>query len=67
VIAEELGLIGVIGVVGLFLVFLYLGVSTSLRAADRFSQLLAGGITAWIATSHHQHRRRDGHAAGDRS
>ena len=23
--------------------------STSLRAADRFSQLLAGGITAWIA------------------
>jgi len=50
VIAEELGLIGVIGVVGLFLVFLYLGVSTSLRAADRFSQLLAGGITAWIAT-----------------
>jgi cell division protein FtsW len=50
VLAEELGLIGVVGVVGLFLVFLYLGVSTSLRAADRFSQLLAGGITAWIAT-----------------
>jgi len=49
VIAEELGLIGVIGVIGLFLVILYLGVSTSLRAADRFSQLLAGGITAWIA------------------
>jgi cell division protein FtsW len=49
VIAEELGLVGVIGVIGLFLVILYLGVSTSLRAADRFSQLLAGGITAWIA------------------
>jgi cell division protein FtsW len=49
VLAEELGLIGVIGVIGLFLVILYLGVSTSLRAADRFSQLLAGGITAWIA------------------
>jgi cell division protein FtsW len=49
VIAEELGLIGVIGVIGLFLVILYLGVSISLRAADRFSQLLAGGITAWIA------------------
>jgi cell division protein FtsW len=49
VIAEELGLIGVIGVIGLFLVILYLGVSISLRAADRFGQLLAGGITAWIA------------------
>jgi cell division protein FtsW len=49
VLAEELGLIGVIGVIGLFLVILYLGVSISLRAADRFSQLLAGGITAWIA------------------
>jgi cell division protein FtsW len=49
VIAEELGLVGVIGVIGLFLVILYLGVSTSLRAADRFGQLLAGGITAWIA------------------
>ena len=49
VLAEELGLIGVIGVIGLFLAILYLGVSTSLRAADRFSQLLAGGITAWIA------------------
>ena len=49
VLAEELGLIGVIGVIWLFLVILYLGVSTSLRAADRFSQLLAGGITAWIA------------------
>ena len=49
VLAEELGLIGVVGVVGLFLVILYLGVSISLRAADRFSQLLAGGITAWIA------------------
>ncbi len=49
VIAEELGLIGVVGVIGLFLVILYLGVNTSLRAADRFSQLLAGGITAWIA------------------
>jgi cell division protein FtsW len=49
VIAEELGLIGVVGVIGLFLVILYLGVSISLRAADRFSQLLAGGITAWIA------------------
>jgi cell division protein FtsW len=49
VIAEELGLIGVIGVIGLFLVILYLGTSISLRAADRFGQLLAGGITAWIA------------------
>ena len=49
VLAEELGLIGVVGVIGLFLVILYLGVSISLRAADRFSQLLAGGITAWIA------------------
>jgi cell division protein FtsW len=49
VLAEELGLIGVVGVIGLFLVILYVGVSISLRAADRFSQLLAGGITAWIA------------------
>ena len=49
VLAEEMGLIGVVGVIGLFLIILYLGVSISLRAADRFSQLLAGGITAWIA------------------
>ena len=60
IIGEELGLVGVIVVVGLFLVLGCTSASAPRsRAADRFGQLLAGGITAWIAAAGlRQHRRR---------
>jgi cell division protein FtsW len=48
VIAEELGLIGVVAVIGGFLILTYCGVQVALAARDRFGQLLAGGIVAWI-------------------
>lgn len=48
VIAEELGLIGVVAVIGGFLVLTYCGVQVALAARDRFGQLLAGGIVAWL-------------------
>jgi cell division protein FtsW len=48
VIAEELGLIGVIAVLGGFIVLTYCGVQVALAARDRFGQLLAGGIVAWL-------------------
>ena len=48
VIGEELGLIGVLAVVGGFLVLTYCGVQVALAARDRFGQLLAGGIVAWL-------------------
>jgi cell division protein FtsW len=49
VIGEELGLIGVVAVIGAFLVTTYGGVQVAIAAADRFGQLLAGGIVAWLA------------------
>lgn len=48
VIAEELGLIGVVAVIGGFLILTYCGVQVALAARDRFGQLLAGGIVAWL-------------------
>jgi cell division protein FtsW len=48
IIGEELGLVGVACVIGLFIFFGALGLSTALRARDRFGCLLAGGITSWI-------------------
>jgi cell division protein FtsW len=49
IIGEELGLVGTILVVALFLALAILGVRTAIRADDRFSTLLALGITTWIA------------------
>jgi cell division protein FtsW len=49
IIGEELGLLGTILVVGLFAALTFLGVRTALRAPDRYSALLAVGITTWIA------------------
>jgi cell division protein FtsW len=48
IIGEELGLVGVSVVIGLFIVFGALGLRAAARCPDRFGQLLAGGITAWI-------------------
>jgi cell division protein FtsW len=49
IVAEELGLIGATAVLGLYAVVLCCGVMVALRCKDRFLQLLAGGITTWIA------------------
>jgi cell division protein FtsW len=48
VIAEELGAIGAFVIIGLFAFFIYKGLQIAASAPDRFSQVLAVGITAWI-------------------
>ena len=48
IIGEELGLVGCALVLMLFGALAVLGVRTTLRAPDRFGQLLAAGITGWI-------------------
>ncbi len=49
VIGEEFGLLGVLAVVGLFVAFAVTGVYVAARASDRFSMLVAVGITTWIS------------------
>lgn len=49
VIGEEFGLVGVLAVVGLFVAFAVTGVYIAARASDRFSMLVAVGITTWIS------------------
>jgi cell division protein FtsW len=48
VIGEELGLVGITVLVGLFAMFGYAGFRTAQRARDRYSKLLATGLTALI-------------------
>jgi cell division protein FtsW len=48
VIGEELGLIGALGVLALFLFLLWRGVRIALAAGERFSRLLAFGITLLV-------------------
>ncbi len=48
VVAEELGLIGAIGIILLFCYFGFLGFKIASEAPDKFSQVLATGIVAWI-------------------
>jgi len=48
IIGEELGLIGALAVVLLFVALMFLGVRAAARAADRFSTLVATGITTWL-------------------
>ncbi len=49
VIGEELGLLGAVFVVVLFLAMAALGAFIASQAHDRFSMLVAIGITAWLA------------------
>jgi cell division protein FtsW len=48
VIGEELGLLGVSVLVGLFVLFGYAGFRTAQRARDRYSKLLAAGLTSLV-------------------
>jgi cell division protein FtsW len=50
IIGEELGLIGALLVLGLLISLVMLGLMTAMRAPERFDQLLAVGISAWLAT-----------------
>jgi cell division protein FtsW len=48
VIGEELGLLGISALVGLFGLFGYAGLRTAQRARDRYTKLLAAGLTSLI-------------------
>ena len=48
IIGEELGLVGIISVVSLYGLIAYAGFRAAKRARDRYSKLLAAGITALI-------------------
>lgn len=48
VIAEELGLIGALVIIGLFIFFVIRGLKVAKNAPDKFSSVLATGISAWI-------------------
>ena len=48
VIGEELGLVGLMALVGLFGMFGYAGLRTAQRARDRYTKLLAAGLTSMV-------------------
>lgn len=48
IFAEEIGFIGSVGLILLFLFFLWRGFRVAKHSKDRFSRLLAVGITSWI-------------------
>jgi cell division protein FtsW len=48
IIGEELGLVGIAGVAGLYAMIGYAGLRTAKAARDRYSKLLAAGITSLI-------------------
>jgi cell division protein FtsW (lipid II flippase) len=48
-IGEELGLVGAVAIILLFMIFMYRGFRTALRARDDFSRLLATGLTTIFA------------------
>lgn len=50
IIGEELGLIGALSVVAAFAVMAYAGVRIALGARDGYGRVLAGGLTAMLAT-----------------
>ncbi len=50
IIGEEAGLLGTVGVVAAFVVFAYAGTRIALDCKDPFGRLMAGGLTAMIAT-----------------
>lgn len=48
-VAEEVGFVGVAAIIIVFLVFVLRGMSIAAGAPDKFSQVLAVGITSWIS------------------
>jgi cell division protein FtsW len=50
IVGNELGLLGGIAVIAAFAAFAYFGLRIARRSTDRFSSLLAVGITAWIVS-----------------
>jgi cell division protein FtsW len=48
IIGEELGLLGTLLVLGLFALLGYAGIRIAQQCPDRFSQLAAAGVTAWL-------------------
>jgi len=48
IIGEELGLLGTMVVLVLFAVLGFAGIRIAQRSTDRFSQLAAAGVTAWL-------------------
>jgi cell division protein FtsW len=48
IIGEELGLLGTLLVLGLFALLGYAGIRIAQNCQDRFSQLAAAGVTAWL-------------------
>lgn len=49
IIGEELGFIGCVGVIGLFIMFSLTGLRIARRSSNRFVQLSAVAIVAWLA------------------
>lgn len=49
VVAEELGMLRAMGVLGLFALLAWRGYKIAARAPDRYSALVATGITSWVA------------------
>ncbi len=50
IVGEELGLLGALAVVALFVMLTFLGVRAAIHASDRFSALVAVGITTWLVS-----------------
>jgi cell division protein FtsW len=48
VIGEELGFLGGLFLIVLFSILIYQGFKIAKNSTDRFGQILAGGITAWL-------------------
>jgi cell division protein FtsW len=50
IIGEELGMVGALLVLALLVTLIMLGLQVAARSPDRFSQLIAVGISTWLAT-----------------
>lgn len=48
IIGEELGFLGILVLMGFFLVLIYRGILTAVKAPDRFGMLIASGITIML-------------------
>lgn len=48
IVGEELGLVRAVAVILVYAFFIWRGMEISARAPDRYSGLIAGGVTSWI-------------------